>query len=147
MKWWKGGIVYQIYPRSFFDSSGNGIGDLNGIFKKLNYIKSLGVDMVWICPFYKSPNEDNGYDISDYRDISKIFGDLNSFETLLKKMHSLGLKLIMDLVVNHTSDKHSWFKKASKSRKSKFHDYYIWKEGEKGKAPNNWNSGFSGSAW
>ena len=147
MKWWKGGIVYQIYPRSFFDSSGNGIGDLNGIFKKLNYIKSLGVDMVWICPFYKSPNEDNGYDISDYRDISKIFGDLNSFETLLKKMHSLGLKLIMDLVVNHPSDKHSWFKKASKSRKSKFHDYYIWKEGEKGKEPNNWKSVFSGSAW
>ena len=147
MKWWKEGIIYQIYPRSFFDSSGNGIGDLNGISKKLNYLKSLGVDMVWICPFYKSPNKDNGYDISDYKDISKIFGDLNSFETLLKKMHSLGLKLIMDLVVNHTSDKHSWFKKASKSRKSKFHNYYIWKEGEKGKKPNNWKSVFSGSAW
>ena len=87
MKWWKEGIIYQIYPRSFFDSSGNGIGDLNGISKKLHYIKSLGVDMVWICPFYKSPNKDNGYDISDYKDISKIFGDLNSFDTLLKKMH------------------------------------------------------------
>ena len=92
-------------------------------FLKLHYIKSLGVDMVWICPFYKSPNKDNGYDISDYKDISKIFGDLNTFDTLLKKMHSLGLKLIMDLVVNHTSDKHPWFKKARKSRKSKFHDY------------------------
>ena len=147
MKWWKEGIIYQIYPRSFFDSSGNGIGDLNGISKKLHYIKSLGVDMVWICPFYKSPNKDNGYDISDYKDISKIFGDLNSFDTLLKKMHSLGLKLIMDLVVNHTSDKHSWFKKARKSKQSKFHDYYIWKEGEKGKKPNNWKSVFSGSAW
>jgi len=147
MKWWKEGIIYQIYPRSFFDSSGNGIGDLNGISKKLHYIKSLGVDMVWICPFYKSPNKDNGYDISDYKDISKIFGDLNSFDTLLKKMHSLGLKLIMDLVVNHTSDKHSWFKKARKSKESKFHDYYIWKEGEKGKKPNNWKSVFSGSAW
>ena len=147
MKWWKEGIVYQIYPRSFFDSSGNGIGDLNGISKKLHYIKSLGVDMVWICPFYKSPNKDNGYDISDYKDISKIFGDINSFDTLLKKMHSLGLKLIMDLVVNHTSDKHSWFKKARKSKESKFHDYYIWKEGEKGKKPNNWKSVFSGSAW
>ena len=147
MKWWKEGIIYQIYPRSFFDSSGNGIGDLNGISKKLNYLKSLGVDMVWICPFYKSPNKDNGYDISDYKDISKIFGDINSFDTLLRKMHSMGLKLIMDLVVNHTSDKHSWFKKARKSRKSKFHDYYIWKEGEKGKKPNNWKSVFSGSAW
>ena len=147
MKWWKEGIIYQIYPRSFFDSSGNGIGDLNGISKKLHYIKSLGVDMVWICPFYKSPNKDNGYDISDYKDISKIFGDLNSFDTLLKKMHSMGLKLIMDLVVNHTSDKHSWFKKARKSKESKFHDYYIWKEGEKGKKPNNWKSVFSGSAW
>ena len=147
MKWWKEGIIYQIYPRSFFDSSGNGIGDLNGISKKLNYIKSLGVDMVWICPFYKSPNKDNGYDISDYKDISKIFGDLNTFDTLLKKMHSLGLKLIMDLVVNHTSDKHPWFKKARKSRKSKFHDYYIWKDGEKDKKPNNWKSVFTGSAW
>ena len=147
MKWWKEGIIYQIYPRSFFDSSGNGIGDLNGISKKLNYIKSLGVDMVWICPFYKSPNKDNGYDISDYKDISKIFGDLNTFDTLLKKMHSLGLKLIMDLVVNHTSDKHPWFKKARKSRESKFHDYYIWKDGEKDKTPNNWKSVFSGSAW
>ena len=147
MKWWKEGVVYQIYPRSFFDSSGNGIGDLNGIIKKLNYIKSLGVDMVWICPFYKSPNKDNGYDISDYKDISKIFGDLNTFDTLLQKMHSLGLKLIMDLVVNHTSDKHPWFKKARKSRESKFHDYYIWKDGEKDKKPNNWKSVFSGSAW
>mgnify|MGYP001486022516 FL=1 len=147
MKWWKEGIIYQIYPRSFFDSSGNGIGDLNGISKKLNYLKSLGVDMVWICPFYKSPNKDNGYDISDYKDISKIFGDINSFDTLLRKMHSMGLKLIMDLVVNHTSDKHSWFKKARKSKESKFHDYYIWKEGEKGKKPNNWKSVFSGSAW
>lgn len=147
MKWWKEGIIYQIYPRSFFDSSGNGIGDLNGISKKLNYIKSLGVDMVWICPFYKSPNKDNGYDISDYKDISKIFGDLNTFDTLLKKMHLLGLKLIIDLVVNHTSDKHPWFKKARKSRESKFHDYYIWKDGEKDKKPNNWKSVFSGSAW
>jgi len=147
MKWWKEGIIYQIYPRSFFDSSGNGIGDLIGISKKLHYIKSLGVDMVWICPFYKSPNKDNGYDISDYKDISKIFGDLNSFDTLLKKMHSMGLKLIMDLVVNHTSDKHSWFKKARKSKESKFHNYYIWKEGEKDKKPNNWKSVFSGSAW
>ena len=147
MKWWKEGIIYQIYPRSFFDSSGNGIGDLNGISKKLHYIKSLGVDMVWICPFYKSPNKDNGYDISDYKDISKIFGDLNTFDTLLKKMHSLGLKLIIDLVVNHTSDKHPWFKKARKSRESKFHDYYIWKDGEKDKKPNNWKSVFSGSAW
>lgn len=147
MKWWKEGIIYQIYPRSFFDSSGNGIGDLNGISKKLNYIKSLGVDMVWICPFYKSPNKDNGYDISNYKDISKIFGDLNTFDTLLKKMHSLGLKLIIDLVVNHTSDKHPWFKKARKSRESKFHDYYIWKDGEKDKKPNNWKSVFSGSAW
>ena len=147
MKWWKEGIIYQIYPRSFFDSSGNGIGDLNGISKKLHYIKSLGVDMVWICPFYKSPNKDNGYDISDYKDISKIFGDLNTFDTLLKKMHLLGLKLIMDLVVNHTSAKHPWFKKARKSRESKFHDYYIWKDGEKDKKPNNWKSVFSGSAW
>ena len=145
--WWKEGIVYQIYPRSFKDSTGNGIGDIYGIIEKLDYIKSLGVNMIWICPIYSSPNDDNGYDISDYRKISEEFGGNKAFDILLKEMHKRELKLIMDLVANHSSDEHRWFQEAKKGEKNPYHDYYIWKRGVAGVPPNNWLSVFSGSAW
>ena len=145
--WWKEGIVYQIYPRSFKDSSGNGIGDIYGIIEKLDYIKSLGINMIWICPIYSSPNEDNGYDISDYRKISEEFGGNKAFDILLKEMHKRDLKLIMDLVSNHSSDEHKWFEESKKGEDNPYHDYYFWKKGKSNKPPNNWLSVFSGSAW
>jgi len=145
--WWKEGVVYQIYPRSFKDSSGNGIGDLYGIIEKLDYIKSLGVNMIWICPIYSSPNDDNGYDISDYRKISEEFGGIKAFDILLKEMHKRDLKLIMDLVANHSSDEHKWFQESKKGESNPYHDYYIWKRGDFDVPPNNWLSVFSGSAW
>ena len=145
--WWKEGIVYQIYPRSFKDSSGNGIGDIYGIIEKLDYIKSLGVNMIWICPIYSSPNDDNGYDISDYRKISDEFGGNKAFDILLKEMHKRDLKLIMDLVANHSSDEHKWFQESKKGENNPYHDYYIWKRGDSDVPPNNWLSVFSGSAW
>ena len=145
--WWKEGVVYQIYPRSFKDSSGNGIGDIYGIIEKLDYIKSLGVNMIWICPIYSSPNDDNGYDISDYRKISEEFGGNKAFDILLKEMHKRGLKLIMDLVANHSSDEHKWFEESRKGEDNPYHDYYIWKRGNPEEPPNNWLSVFSGSAW
>ena len=145
--WWKEGVVYQIYPRSFKDSSGNGIGDIYGIIEKLDYIKSLGVNMIWICPIYSSPNDDNGYDISDYRKISEEFGGNKAFDILLKEMHKRDLKLIMDLVANHSSDEHKWFEESRKGENNPYHDYYIWKRGNPDEPPNNWLSVFSGSAW
>ena len=145
--WWKEGIVYQIYPRSFKDSTGNGIGDIYGIIEKLDYIKSLGVNMIWICPIYSSPNDDNGYDISDYRKISDEFGGNKAFDILLKEMHKRDLKLIMDLVANHSSDEHKWFQESKKGENNPYHDYYIWKRGDSDVPPNNWLSVFSGSAW
>ena len=145
--WWKEGVVYQIYPRSFKDSTGNGIGDLYGIIEKLDYIKSLGVNMIWICPIYSSPNDDNGYDISDYRKISEEFGGNKAFDILLKEMHKRGLKLIMDLVANHSSDEHKWFQESKKGESNPYHDFYIWKRGDFDVPPNNWLSVFSGSAW
>jgi oligo-1,6-glucosidase len=145
--WWKESVVYQIYPRSFMDSNGDGIGDLRGIIQKLDYIKDLGVDVVWLCPVYKSPNDDNGYDISDYRDIMDEFGTLADWQELLDGMHQRGIKLIMDLVVNHSSDEHPWFVEARKSKDNPYRDYYIWHPGKDGKEPNNWASHFSGSAW
>ena len=145
--WWKEGVVYQIYPRSFKDSTGNGIGDLYGIIEKLDYIKSLGVNMIWICPIYRSPNDDNGYDISDYRKISEEFGGNKAFDILLKEMHKRGLKLIMDLVANHSSDEHKWFQESKKGESNPYHDFYIWKRGDFDVPPNNWLSVFSGSAW
>ncbi len=145
--WWKEGIVYQIYPRSFKDSTGNGIGDIYGIIEKLDYIKSLGVNMIWICPIYSSPNDDNGYDISDYRKISDEFGGNKAFDILLKEMHKRDLKLIMDLVANHSSDEHKWFQESKKGENNPYHDYYIWKRGDFDLPPNNWLSVFSGSAW
>ncbi|WP_222981979.1 alpha-glucosidase [Flagellimonas meishanensis] len=146
-KWWKESVVYQIYPRSFMDTTGNGVGDIQGILKKLDYIKSLGVDVIWLCPIYESPNDDNGYDISHYRKISEDFGGQAAFDVLLEQMHQKGLKLVMDLVANHTSDEHHWFQEAKKSKDSPFRDYYIWRDGRNGGPPNNWTSFFSGSAW
>ena len=145
--WWKESVVYQIYPRSYKDTSGNGLGDIDGIIEKLEYIKSLGVDIIWLCPIYESPNDDNGYDISDYRKISDDFGGDKAFDRLLKAIHNFGLKLIMDLVANHTSDEHYWFEEAKKSRENPYHDYYVWKKGTPKTLPNNWQSVFSGSAW
>jgi oligo-1,6-glucosidase len=145
--WWKDSVVYQIYPRSFNDTSGNGIGDIKGIIDKLDYIKSLGVNTIWLCPIYESPNVDNGYDISDYKKIMPEFGSQSDFDTLLNGMHSRGLKLVMDLVVNHTSDAHYWFKESRKSTTSPYRDYYIWKKGKNGGPPNDWISFFGGSAW
>ena len=145
--WWKESVVYQIYPRSYKDTSGNGLGDIDGIIQKIGYIKSLGVDIIWLCPIYESPNDDNGYDISDYRRISDDFGGDESFDRLLKAIHNSGLKLIMDLVVNHTSDEHYWFEEAKKSKGNKYHNYYIWKKGNSKTPPNNWQSVFGGSAW
>ena len=145
--WWKEGVVYQIYPKSFKDSNGDGIGDLKGIINKLDYLKELGVDILWLCPIYKSPNDDNGYDISDYRKVIEEFGTEKDFEELLTEMHKRGLKLLMDLVVNHTSDEHQWFIESKSSKDNPYRDYYIWKDGEEGNPPNNWGSFFSGSAW
>jgi oligo-1,6-glucosidase len=145
--WWKESVVYQIYPRSFCDSNGDGIGDLRGIIQKLDYLKDLGVSVVWLSPVYKSPNDDNGYDISDYQDIMEEFGTLTDWEELLAEMHKREIKLVMDLVVNHTSDEHPWFIEARKSKDNPYRDYYIWRPGKEGREPNNWESFFSGSAW
>jgi len=145
--WWKESVVYQIYPRSFMDSNGDGIGDLQGIISKLDYIKNLGIDVIWLSPVYKSPNDDNGYDISDYQDIMDDFGTMADWEQLLAEVHKRGMKLIMDLVVNHSSDEHPWFFEARQSKDSKYRDYYIWRKGKNGKEPSNWYSNFGGSAW
>ncbi len=146
-KWWKESVVYQIYPRSFYDSNGDGIGDLPGITQKLDYLKSLGADVVWLSPVYKSPNDDNGYDISDYQAIMTEFGTLADFDRMLAGMHQRGIKLVMDLVVNHTSDEHPWFVESRKSKDNPYRDYYIWRPPKDGKEPNNWEAAFSGSAW
>ena len=145
--WWKESVVYQIYPRSFCDSNGDGIGDLNGITSKLDYLKELGIDVIWLSPVYKSPNDDNGYDISDYEDIMTEFGTMDDFDKMLAEAHKRGIKIVMDLVVNHTSDEHPWFVESRSSKDNPKRDYYIWKEGKDGKEQNNWGSAFSGSAW
>jgi len=145
--WWKQAVFYQIYPRSFRDSDGDGIGDLPGILSRLDYLKDLGIDAIWLSPVYDSPNDDNGYDIRDYYGIMKEFGTLEDFDRLLSEIHRRGMKLVMDLVVNHTSDEHPWFQAAIRDRNSKYHDYYLFRESRDKKPPNNWNSFFSGSAW
>ena len=145
--WWKESVVYQIYPRSFSDSNGDGIGDLKGITEKLDYLKELGINVIWLSPVYQSPNDDNGYDISDYEAIMTEFGTMADFDEMLAKAHSLGIKIVMDLVVNHTSDEHKWFIESRSSKDNPKRDYYIWKDGKDGKEPNNWGSAFSGSAW
>ena len=145
--WWKESVVYQIYPRSFCDSNGDGIGDIKGITSKLPYLKELGINVIWLSPVYQSPNDDNGYDISDYEAIMTEFGTMADFDEMLNKAHSLGIKIVMDLVVNHTSDEHKWFVESRSSKDNPKRDYYIWKDGKGGKEPNNWGSAFSGSAW
>lgn len=147
-KWWKESVIYQIYPRSFRDSNGDGIGDIKGIIEKLDYLKILGIDVIWLSPIYKSPNDDNGYDISDYCDIMDEFGTMDDFDALLEETHKKGIKIVMDLVVNHTSDEHKWFIESKKSKDNLYRDYYIWREKSKdGGPPNNWGSVFGGSAW
>ena len=145
--WWKEAVVYQVYPRSFADSNGDGIGDLNGITAHLDYLKNLGVDVIWVSPIYASPNDDNGYDISDYQAIMAEFGTMEDFDRMLEGIHARGMKLVMDLVANHTSDEHRWFVESRKSLDNPYRDFYIWKDGVDGKAPNNWGGCFSGSAW
>ena len=153
-EWWKGAVVYQIYPRSFKDSNGDGFGDLEGIRSKLDYLKALGVDVLWLSPIYASPQADNGYDIADYYDIDPMFGTLADFDRLLEGVHERGMRLVMDLVVNHSSDEHPWFVESRSSRENPKRDWYIWRDprpgfvgGEAGAQPNNWGSFFSGSAW
>lgn len=146
-KWWKESVIYQIYPRSFMDSNGDGIGDIRGIISKLDYLKKLGIDVVWLSPVYKSPNDDNGYDISNYEDIMNEFGTMKDWEELLDEMHKRNIKLVMDLVVNHTSDEHPWFVEARKSIDNPYRDYYIWRTPVDGKEPTDWIGSFGGSAW
>lgn len=146
-KWWKEAVAYQIYPRSFMDSNNDGIGDLQGIISKLDYLKDLGIDVIWICPVYKSPNDDNGYDISDYQDIMSDFGNMEDFNELLSEIHKRNMKIIIDLVINHTSDEHPWFIESRSSKQNPKRDWYIWREGKDNKEPNNWESIFKGSAW
>ena len=146
-QWWHSSVVYQIYPRSFKDSNGDGIGDINGIREKLDYLKELGIDVIWLSPVYKSPNDDNGYDISDYYDIMDEFGTMEDMDNLLKEANERGIKILMDLVVNHTSDEHKWFIEAKKSKDNEYRDYYIWRDKVDGNEPNDLGSTFSGSAW
>jgi oligo-1,6-glucosidase len=147
LPWWKQSTVYQIYPRSFYDSNGDGIGDLNGITQKLPYLQTLGVGVVWLSPIYQSPNDDNGYDISDYQSIMAEFGTMEDFDRLLKEAHALGLRVVLDLVANHTSDEHPWFVESRRSKDNPYRDYYIWRDAKDGKEPNNWGSCFAGPAW
>ena len=146
-KWWKKAVFYQIYPRSFCDGNGDGTGDFQGILEKVDYLKNLGVDAVWLSPVYDSPNDDNGYDIRDYYSVMKEFGTMEEFDRILEALHDRGMKLVMDLVINHTSDEHAWFREALRNPESQYHEYYFFKKGEGDKAPNNWTSFFSGSAW
>ena len=146
-KWWKKEVGYQIYPRSFYDSNNDGIGDLNGITEKLDYLKNLGIMLIWVCPIFKSPMDDNGYDISDYYDVNPEFGTKEDLEKLIAETEKRGIKVILDLVINHTSDEHEWFLEALKNPESKYRNYYIFKRGENGLPPTNWRSHFGGSAW
>ena len=146
-KWWKEQVVYQIYPRSFYDSNNDGIGDIKGIILKLDYLKLLGIDIIWISPHFDSPNDDNGYDIRNYKKVMEEFGTMEDFDLLLNEIHIRKMKLIIDLVVNHTSDEHNWFIESKSSKDNKYRDYYIWKAGDKNSPPNNWTSFFGGSAW
>jgi oligo-1,6-glucosidase len=142
--WWRRGVIYQVYPRSLQDSDGDGIGDLRGIIQKLDYLQALGIDVVWLSPVYKSPNDDMGYDISDYQDIMDEFGTLADWDELVAGMHARGIKLVMDLVVNHSSDEHPWFIESRRAKDSPKRDWYIWRPGRDGAEPNNWLSFFGG---
>ena len=146
-KWWKNAVVYQIYPKSFQDSDGDGIGDIPGIISRLDYLKKLGIDAIWLSPVYRSPQDDNGYDISDYQDIEPMFGTMEDMEQLFAEAKKRGIRIMMDLVLNHTSDEHRWFLEAKKSKDNPYHDYYVWRDGEEGIYPNDMNSAFGGPAW
>ena len=145
--WWKNAVIYQIYPRSFQDSNGDGIGDLAGITKRLDYLETLGIDAIWLSPVYRSPQDDNGYDISDYCDIDPMFGTLGDMEVLIGEAKKHHIRIIMDLVLNHSSDEHRWFQEAKKSRDNPYHDYYVWRDGVEGTPPNDMKATFGGSAW
>ncbi len=147
VKWWKSAVIYQIYPRSFADSNGDGIGDLQGIISKLEYLETLGIDAIWLSPVCRSPQDDNGYDISDYQDIDPMFGSLQDMETLIAEAKRHHIRIIMDLVLNHSSDEHFWFQEAKKSRENPYHDYYVWRDGTAGEFPNDMRAAFGGSAW
>ena len=146
-QWWQSAVVYQVYPRSFQDSNGDGIGDLPGITQRLDYIKQLGADVIWLNPIYRSPGVDNGYDISDYYDINPEFGTMADFDQLLTTAHAKGLKIMMDIVVNHSSDQNKWFTTSAQSKDNPYADYYIWRDPVDGHEPNNWGGFFGGSAW
>ncbi|ENH98180.1 alpha,alpha-phosphotrehalase [Gracilibacillus halophilus YIM-C55.5] len=146
-QWWQQSVVYQIYPKSFNDTTGNGIGDIQGIIEKLDYLQTLGVDVIWLTPIYASPQRDNGYDISDYYSIDPMYGTMADFEELLQQAHQKGIKVIMDIVVNHTSTEHEWFQQAKRSKQNPYRDFYIWQDGNDGDVPTNWQSKFGGSAW
>ena len=146
-KWWKNAVIYQVYPRSFFDSNGDGVGDIQGIIQKLDYLENLGIDAIWLSPVYKSPQDDNGYDISDYQDIDSLFGNLQDMDQLIQEAGKKNIRIIMDLVLNHTSDEHPWFLEAKKGKDNPYHDYYVWRDGEEGTYPNELKSAFSGPAW
>ena len=146
-KWWQRAVIYQIYPRSFADSNGDGIGDLQGIIAKLDYLEMLGIDAIWLSPVCRSPQDDNGYDISDYRDIDPMFGTLADMEELIQEAQKHHIRIIMDLVLNHSSDEHYWFQEAKKSRENPYHDYYVWRDGAEGEYPNDMRAAFGGSAW
>ena len=146
-KWWQSAVIYEVYPRSFQDSNGDGIGDIRGLISRLDYIKNLGVDAIWLGPVFKSPQDDNGYDISDYQDIDPLFGNLEDMKELLREANARGLRIIVDMVLNHTSDEHPWFIEAKKSRDNPKHDWYVWRDGVPGDVPNGLHSCFGGSAW
>lgn len=147
-QWWKEAVCYQVYPRSFYDANGDGIGDLRGVIEKLDYLQWMGIDVIWMSPMYDSPNDDNGYDIRNYKEIMAEFGTMADFDELLEQVHARGMKLIIDLVINHTSDEHEWFVESRSSKESEKRDWYIWRDAkEDGSEPNNWASIFNGSAW
>ena len=145
--WWKSAVVYQIYPRSFQDTTGSGVGDLNGIIRRLDYLAELGIDLIWLSPVFASPQVDNGYDISDYRDIDPLFGTLDDMRTLIQEGKKRGIGIMMDLVLNHSSDQHPWFLKAKADKESPYHDYYVWRDGTPDRYPNGMQSVFGGPAW
>ena len=145
--WWKSAVIYQIYPRSFQDTNGDGFGDFQGIIKRLPYLEKLGIDCIWLCPVYRSPQDDNGYDISDYCDVDPMFGTMADMEELIGKAREHGIYIVMDLVLNHSSDEHKWFIEAKKSKDNPYHDYYVWRDGKEGVLPNDMKAAFGGSAW
>ena len=145
--WWKSAVIYQVYPRSFMDADGDGMGDLPGVISKLDYLAGLGINAIWLSPVFRSPQDDNGYDVSDYQDIDPLFGTLEDMDRLIAEAKKRGIRIILDMVLNHSSDEHRWFIEAKKSRDNPYHDYYIWRDGEAGTPPNDMQASFGGPAW